>query len=207
MALMARFVEAARRAGAAAPRIALEAAGAELVARWSEPHRHYHNLTHLAFCLDEVGDDPIVALAVWGHDAIYDPRSPGNEERSAHLLASLLLRCRVPSGTALEACRLVRLTAGHSVEPGDHNGAMLADADLAVLARPRPDYESYVEAVRAEYAHVPDALWRAGRAAILKDLLDLPALFHLHPEREERARANLSRELARLITAPPGGPA
>ncbi|HZM81033.1 MAG TPA: hypothetical protein VFC19_35365 [Candidatus Limnocylindrales bacterium] len=197
MPLEAVFVDAAWAAGAQAPTVTLAAVGQELVARWSEPHRHYHNLDHLRACLDEI-DDPIIRLAVWGHDAIYDPRSRANEERSALLLTHLLHRCRIPPRVRDEAARLVRLTKGHAVEPGDERGMALADADLNVLTRPWPSYLSYVDAVRREYAHVGDEQWRAGRAAILRGLLDLPAMFHLHPGREEPARANINRELSQL---------
>jgi len=197
MPLEAVFAEDARAAGASAPDATLEAVAGELIARWSEPHRHYHNLAHLEACLDEI-DDPVTRLAAWGHDAIYDSRSPANEERSALLLTHLLHRCQTPPDIRDEAARLVRLTKGHAVDPGDERGKMLADADLNVLTRPWPSYLSYVDAVRREYAHVSDDLWRAGRAAILESLLDLPAMFHLHPEREEPARANLHRELTQL---------
>lgn len=197
MPLDAVFVEAARAAGASAPTHALAAAGQELVARWSEPHRHYHNLDHLRAGLEEV-EDPVTRLAVWGHDAIYDPRSPANEERSALLLTHLLHRCQAPPEVIAESARLVRLTKGHAVEPGDGRGMVMADADLNVLTRPWPGYLSYVDAVRREYAHVSEEQWRAGRAAVLRGLLDLPAMFHLHPEREAPARANIHRELAQL---------
>jgi predicted metal-dependent HD superfamily phosphohydrolase len=197
MPLEAVFVEAARAAGAQAPDVTLAAVAQELVARWSEPHRHYHNLDHLRACLEEI-DDPVTRLAVWGHDAVYDPRSPANEERSALLLTHLLYRCALPEAPLEEAARLVRLTKGHRVEPGDERGMMLADADLNVLTRPWPGYLSYVDAIRREYAHVSEQLWRAGRAAVLSGLLDLPAMFHLHPEREEPARANINRELRQL---------
>ncbi|WP_117215061.1 HD domain-containing protein [Allorhizocola rhizosphaerae] len=197
----ARFVNTARRAGATAPGATLAAVAAELVARWSEPHRHYHDLAHLASCLDADGVEgsPAAALAAWGHDAIYDPRSQANEERSAQLLGSLLTRCGVPGATVARAMALVRMTAGHRVSD-DPDAAILADADLAVLARPWPDYLSYVEAVRKEYAHVPEPLWQAGRSAVLMSLLDLPTLFHRHPERESPARTNLTRELRALTS-------
>ena len=197
MVLEAVFVEDARAAGAEAPDATLAAVAQELVARWSEPHRHYHNLDHLRACLEEI-DEPVTRLAVWGHDAVYDPRSPANEERSALLLTHLLHRCALPVASISEAARLVRLTKGHQVEPGDERGMLLADADLHVLTRPWPEYLSYVDAVRREYAHVSEDLWRAGRAAVLRGLLDLPAMFHLHPEREEPARANINRELRQL---------
>jgi predicted metal-dependent HD superfamily phosphohydrolase len=197
MQLDARFAATARTAGALAPEPTLLAVGQELVARWSEPHRHYHDLAHLQACLDEI-DEPVAELAAWGHDAIYDPRSQLNEERSALLLTDLLHRCAVPSEAIAEAARLVRLTKGHAVTPEDRRGQMLADADLNVLTRPWPSYLSYVDTVRREYVHVPEEVWRAGRAAVLQSLLDLPAIFHLHPEREELARSNLKRELNQL---------
>lgn len=197
MPLEAVFVEAARAAGAQAPDVTLYAVGAELAARWQEPHRHYHNLEHLRDCLDEI-DDPVTRLAAWGHDAIYDPRSAVNEERSALLMTHLLHRCQTPLAVVTETARLIRVTDGHAVELGDERAMMLADADLNVLTRPWPRYLSYVDAVRREYAHVSDELWRAGRAVILRGLLDLPAMFHLHPEREEPARQNINRELRQL---------
>ncbi len=196
----ARFVNSARRAGATAPDHTLLAVAAELIARWAEPHRHYHNLTHLRAVLDEVATDPVAALAAWGHDAVYDPRSQANEERSAHLLAGLLQRCGLPSTVISEAVSLVRMTAGHVTQDGDRRAHLLADADLAILATPWPRYSSYVEAVRAEYAFVPEELWRIGRAAVVSNLLELPALYRLHPQREKPARANLARELRSLTT-------
>ena len=53
--------------------------------------------------------------------------------------------------------------------------------------------------MRREYAHVPDAAFRAGRAAVLRDLLAKPHLFHTAYAREHweaAARANVERELA-----------
>jgi predicted metal-dependent HD superfamily phosphohydrolase len=193
------FSNAVRAVGGSAHPAALAAVHAELLARWSSPGRHYHTVDHLRVTLSLV-EDPVAALALWGHDAIYDPRATGgaNEERSAILIAGLLARCAVPSAVITEIIRLVRLTAGHSVAPGDTRGAALADADLAILASDQAGYDRYVAEIRAEYAHVPDDLWRVGRGAVLRGLLDLPQLFHNHPEWEHPARTNLTRELASL---------
>jgi predicted metal-dependent HD superfamily phosphohydrolase len=87
------------------------------------------------------------------------------------------------------------------VAGGDTGGALLADADLAVLAAGRGDYDRYAAAVRREYAHVPEDAFRTGRAAVLESLLALPALYRIVPPRSEwevRARANLKRELEAL---------
>jgi predicted metal-dependent HD superfamily phosphohydrolase len=206
MTLVERWVTAARGAGATTGDGALAAAGEALLARWREPQRHYHTVEHLAAMLSivdaEGGGDP-VRLATWYHDAVYDPRSPGdtNERESAALARAELARLGLPEPVAAEVERLVLLTAGHAVAPGDGDGELLCDADLAVLARPPAEYDAYAAAVRREYAHVPDELFRAGRAAVLQSLLDLPALYRrpaLAKRWEAPARANLERELRAL---------
>jgi predicted metal-dependent HD superfamily phosphohydrolase len=190
---------------------------ADLLDRWSEPHRHYHTRDHLAAVLsivdayaDLASDAEAVRLAAWFHDAVYDPRAPDNEERSALLAVDVLGAAGVPAARVAEVARLVRLTAGHEVGHGDRNGALLADADLAVLAAPPEAYDRYAAAVRREYAHVPDDAFRAGRAVVLRHLLDLPALYRIVPERAAwtaRAGANLRRELATLTSGATGGAA
>jgi predicted metal-dependent HD superfamily phosphohydrolase len=184
--------------------VVIEEAGRGLLRRWSEPHRRYHDVTHLSAVLstlDELAAPVEVRLAAWYHDAVYDPRARDNEERSARLAVEELTRLGLGDDPAGEVARLVRLTTGHDPEDGDVNGALLCDADLAVLARPAPEYDRYAAAIREEYAHVPDEAFRAGRVAVLRHLLDLPALYrtpHLRERWEEPARANLRRELDAL---------
>ena len=192
---------------------ASQAVHAELLARWSEPHRRYHDRAHLAAVLSaidllraEAGDETAVRLAAWFHDAVYDGRPGWDEERSAQLAQARLPRCGVPGSRVAETARLVRLTAAHdALAPGDRNGAVLCDADLAVLAG--PGYDDYARAVRQEYAHIPDDLFAAGRAEVLRRLLGTPVLFRTARGRrlwEERARANMTAELAALAPAQPG---
>ncbi|MFB6396429.1 metal-dependent phosphohydrolase [Polymorphospora sp. 2-325] len=207
--LSARWSAAATAAGATGT-AAIAAAGRDLLDRWGEPQRHYHTVDHLAAVLGVVdgqadhADRPdLVRLAVWFHDAVYDPRAAGdaNERASAALATATLTGLGVPPDAVAEVARLVLLTAGHGATPHDRDGALLCDADLAVLAGPAADYDRYAAAVRREYAHVPDELFRAGRGAVLRHLLDLPALYRLPVlarDWEAPARTNLGRELAAL---------
>ncbi|MEU4641234.1 metal-dependent phosphohydrolase [Micromonospora sp. NPDC023814] len=207
--LLDRWRAAARGAGAT-DATQRDRAGAELLGRWREPHRHHHTVAHLTVVLDVVdahassaARPDLVRLAAWCHDAVYDPRAEGdaNERDSAALADALLTRSGLPANAVAEVRRLVLLTAGHAVDPGDADGALLCDADLAVLAAPPGAYDHYAAAIRREYAHVPDPAFRAGRARVLTGLLALPALFRLPPlatRWEARARANLTRELATL---------
>lgn len=211
--LLDRWRAAARGAGAR-PDPDTTRAGEQVIARWREPHRRYHTLAHLTAVLDVVDQHAdlaaradVVRLAAWFHDAVYDPRAAGdtNERDSAALAESVLTGLGVPTPTVAEVHRLVLLTAGHTVTPGDRDGVLLCDADLAVLAAPPARYERYAAAIRQEYAHVPEPAFRAGRAAVLTGLLALPALFRSPPlasRWEEPARGNVRRELAALTGEP-----
>ena len=188
---------------------------AAVVGAWSEPHRRYHDLAHLAAVLGLVGElagaapDPdAVRLAAWYHDVAYDPERTDNEQVSA-ARARAGLRGLVPDARVDEVERLVLLTAGHDPAPDDANGAVLCDADLAVLAGPPAAYAAYASAVREEYRHLPDGEFTAGRIAVLEHLLALPALYRT-PEAArlwaDQATANLTAELtllrARAASAP-----
>ncbi|MEU9011147.1 hypothetical protein AB0D12_15450 [Streptomyces sp. NPDC048479] len=181
-----------------------------LLSRWSEPQRHYHTVDHLMAVLNHIdvleehaADPDLVRLAAWFHDAVYLPDRSENEERSAHLAERALTEAGLTPAATAEVARLVRLTVTHAPEIDDPNGAVLCDADLAILAAPPEPYAAYTAAVREEYAFVPDDAFREGRAAVLRQLLGLPRLFRTpHGEREweSRARHNLATELKLLAS-------
>lgn len=180
----------------------------ELLARYGEPVRHYHDQRHLVEVLDTIDllaadthDLTAVRLAGWFHDAVYDPRRFDNEEASARLAQDLLCETGVDDRQADEVARLVRLTAHHDPDPHDVDGGVLCDADLAILAAAPERYGGYVADVRAEYAHLDDAVFRQGRAAVLDRLLSRERLYttrHGQVHWEERARRNLTAELTLL---------
>ncbi|GAB0106942.1 hypothetical protein JMUB6875_59320 [Nocardia sp. JMUB6875] len=187
-----------------------QAVGEDLVRRYSEPHRRYHTVDHLAAMLtviDDLAADAedldAVRYAAFFHDAVYAMDGGDNEEASARLAETTLPALGIEPETVAEVARLVRLTGGHHPDPADRNGAVLCDADLAILAADESSYAAYTAAVRAEYAHVPDDLFRAGRAAVLAALADQPNLFRTPTARsryESAARANLAAELAALTS-------
>jgi len=193
-----------------------------LYAAYADPARGYHDVRHLAEVVDNIellreelprpqveiaiwppAHQHAVLLAAWFHDAVYD-REGALEERSAALAESELGAIGCRAELVAEVARLVRLTATHRPGPGDSRGAVLCDADLAILAAGDERYRDYVTGVRAEYAHLDEATFRAGRAAVLADLASSDHLFHTATGRrlwEERARANLARELAGLTAS------
>jgi predicted metal-dependent HD superfamily phosphohydrolase len=175
---------------------------------YGDEGRGYHDLLHLSEVLGHVDelmavDDPVreaVLLAAWFHDAVYDGGGD-DEERSARLALDALEE----PDLAREVARLVRVTADHRPADDDPAGQVLCDADLAILASDEARYAAYTAGVRSEYAHVPDAGFATGRAAVLRDLLAKPTLFHTAAARslwEHRARANVEREIDALERRP-----
>jgi predicted metal-dependent HD superfamily phosphohydrolase len=189
-----------------------EELGADLVRRYSEPQRRYHTTEHLAEVLDHLDElapgNDTVRLAAWFHDAVYDPMRADNEERSAVLAEEALPVAGVAAEVVAEVARLVRLTATHDPDEGDDDGAVLCDADLAILGSSPDRYAAYAAAVREEYAAVPEEAFRAGRADVLRSLLGLPALFRTPAARERweaTARHNMETELM-LLSSGGAGP-
>lgn len=219
-ATVSAWVAVCRRAGADAPESVLRSTADALLERWTEPHRRYHDRTHLEQVLDTVGEltaaeggetsearneaGDLAALAAWYHDAVYQPTRADNEEQSAALARGQLARLGVSPPVVGEVSRLVLLTKGHEPARPDRAGALLCDADLAILATSADVYDTYSEAIRAEYSHIPEQDYRAGRAAVLTTLAARSHLFHTGHGRamwERAARDNLAREL-RALSAP-----
>ncbi|HBO7446616.1 hypothetical protein ACLI4A_29795, partial [Pseudomonas aeruginosa] len=130
---------------------------------------------------------------------VYDTQRQDNEAASAasteHWLDQAGLAALRP------ALRELIMATCHQAPPGDADAALVVDIDLAILAAPAPVYARYEADVRAEYAWVPEPLFRAGRGKLLRQLLEQPALYHCEPLRqrwEAAARANLRGALERL---------
>jgi predicted metal-dependent HD superfamily phosphohydrolase len=182
---------------------------ARLLARYAEPHRHYHDGRHLREVLatvDELAagaaaDLEVVRWAAWYHDAVYDVRGGDNEERSARLAEEELTWAGYDPYRTAEVVRLVRLTATHAPAADDSDGAVLCDADLRILAADSERYAQYVADVRREYDHVDGDDFRVGRSAVLRALLAQPRLYKTEQGYswwEDHARANLTAELRDL---------
>lgn len=170
-----------------------------LLARWREPHRHYHGVTHLEYglrALEELGGGMIERIAFWCHDAVHSNTTPDDELASAEVARELLAdHLTIPE--LHEVVRLVMVTIHHSPEEGDDAGARVSDADLAALAADPETYERNIAGIRAEMPSITDEQWRTGRAAFLDGFLAYERLFHTAEgiERwERRARENLERE-------------
>ncbi|GAA5534683.1 phosphohydrolase [Deinococcus aluminii] len=170
---------------------------------YAEAHRAYHNAAHVRALLTALASrgvlTPTLALAAWGHDLIYDPRAQGNEERSAETFGAWLASQGADAALVQEVTALI-LATRHTAPPQTRAEALLVDADLSILGADALTFAAYDAAIRQEYAFVPDAEYREGRARVLRGFLERERIY-VTPEfagLEGQARANLAAVLARL---------
>ncbi|HAB16929.1 MAG TPA: hypothetical protein DCE44_10815 [Verrucomicrobiales bacterium] len=181
-----------------------------LSAAYSETHRYYHNQQHIFECLAEFASarclarqPGIVDLALWFHDAVYDPRSSDNEERSAELAQRSCADAGLSQDAARTVAQLVMATKTHECT-GDLDAAMMVDVDLSILGRDVDRFCEYERQIRQEYAWVPDPIFASKRAEILNRFLSRPRLFTtdwFFRKYELQARQNLELSIQNLTSS------
>ncbi len=179
----------------------------ELAAAYGAPERAYHNLHHIAACLDELERAEYLAekpreieLAIWFHDLIYDTHRRDNESRSAARALEVARDAKMERITVAAVQDLIEATR-HDAAPATNDGRLIADIDLAILGRKADRFDEYEAAIRREFAWVDEAQFRNERAKALKRFLHQPHIYHTAMFRgryENTARANLHRSLAKL---------
>ncbi|MEO6956286.1 MAG: hypothetical protein ABI137_06025 [Antricoccus sp.] len=187
----------------------------DLVTRWSEPHRAYHNLNHLLQVLQVIDalTDPAVTTslaltdeslwqvraAAWFHDVVYEPAASDNEARSADHAARQLLRIGAQEAQIATVRALIFMTIDHHVTDLDPAAVILHDADLSILGQSAAQYLDYVNGVREEYSQIADEAFRIGRSTILTGFLNREQIYlgsDANRRFEARARINIQAELA-----------
>lgn len=169
-----------------------------LVGAYVEPQRAYHSLQHLEECLlafDEAKESglmkrpDLIEMALWFHDAVYDPKSSENEALSAQMAVEAI----GDGEMAHEVARLILLTKSHQ-PGGGPDDAWIIDIDLAIFAQSPARAMEYERQIREEYAWVPEVTYREKRAEVLRGFLNRERIYLTAWARdrfEERARENL----------------
>lgn len=179
----------------------------DLRTRYGEKHRAYHTMDHVAACLGHFDtirhslDAPrSVELALWFHDAIYNPRSATNEADSARLAVRQLGTLGEDAFVVDSARRLIEITR-HPSEPQTSDEGYLLDIDLAILGANAIDYDLYEKNIRKEYKWVPRFIYRRERSKVLRMFLDQERIYrtgHFHVLFEKQAKNNIERALMSL---------
>lgn len=177
-----------------------------LLKQYGEPHRAYHTREHIRSCLQlwvEIKETLVqphaVALALFFHDAIYDPRRQDNEARSALLFEEVGRLSRLDTELVARVCDMIQATKHHQSDDPDTQ-AML-DIDLSILGASPAVFAQFEAGIRKEYSWVPEELYRRERARIMQTFLVRDTLFYKPFFRERfdaQARVNLAGLVAHL---------
>ena len=177
---------------------------------YSGSHRFYHTLEHIDHCLQELmlwdrfcktALLDHLALALWFHDVIYDPRAKDNEEQSADF-AGRTMRELNP-GMPDEFIKIVQeliLATKHIKLPRGFEQSLIADIDLSSLGSRRDVFDANRRAIRTEYAYLSDANFENRNQEFLKTLLARPLIFsvpYFQNKYEVQARRNIVSVLDR----------
>lgn len=178
-----------------------------LIACYAEPHRKYHTLQHLNECLTHLqtlrslAEHPAeVEFALWFHDAIYSTQSTDNEKKSAEWACSSAQSNGLLNDSATRIYDLVMVTC-HRTAAISRDAAVMVDADLGILGAEPARFDEYESQIRAEYAWVPEPLYRQERRKVLVEFARRQSLYCTELFRqlfEAQARDNIARSLARL---------
>ena len=190
----------------------LKALWQDIAVRYNESQRAYHSLQHIQQLFSQfeqikhqLHEPHIIALALYYHDVIYDPRRSDNELKSAEYAVEAL-----KGYLSAEQCQhiyaLIMMTATHELhecldKDTVSDAAYLLDMDLSILGTPWSEYQVYAQAVRQEYRHIANEDYRTGRIAVLQKLLAHPVLYltaYYHNYFEVQARDNIKREISLL---------
>ncbi len=171
-----------------------------LVRAYGEPQRAYHSLQHLDECLsvfDEakalMQQPDFIEMALWFHDAVYDPKSGENEALSAAMAVEAL----GGTSTARGVARLILLTKTHQPSEGPDD-AWIIDIDLAIFAQSPERVLEYEQQIREEYGWVPEEVYREKRAEVLAGFLKRERIY-LTPWARERFETRAKENLRVLI--------
>lgn len=179
----------------------------ELVGLYSEPSRKYHNLLHIAHCLDEfdavrhlVKNPNELEIAIWYHDVVYNTRKKNNEEKSAEFMQQRLSRAGIKTQFIDDVTDLI-LATKHQTIPKTSDGKYLVDIDLSILGKTEEEFDRYERCIKDEYFWVPEEQFRQSRIAILRGFLDRDSIFltnFFRQKYEKQARKNLQRSIVQL---------
>lgn len=180
----------------------------ELLERYNEPHRKYHNLAHINHCLGEfsairsLANEPdILELAIWYHDAIYYLNVDDNEERSADLVKGVMRKFLLPEGLIKVVTEIIIATK-HSEVPGSFDAKLMLDIDISNIGSAEKFKETNKQ-VREEYSLAPENVFNSGRSNILQSFLNRPSIYlteFFQEKYEKTARENIETAIKNLYS-------
>ena len=182
--------------------------GSSILARMHrEPVRAYHNLSHVADCLEQLetvstgaSSRILIEFAIWWHDSIYDSRRNDNEVMSTAAWREFGFKEGFKNSDIKTVEELILCTE-HKMPATVHSKQNLQDIDLSILGRDPGVFGKYEQQIREEYSWVDDAAFAKGRDEFLAKFERQHTIFLTDSfiKRYERtARENIARSRRQL---------
>ncbi len=179
--------------------------------KYGETHRKYHTLEHIASCLalfplvrPHCFVPEAVRLALWFHDAVYNPQRHDNEEKSAEFFSECF-QGKYLYRRFMELTQDLILATKHINPMVGGTKRALIELDLSILGASEAEYDKYEQGIRQEYGFIPDEAFYPRRAKFMLAIEARDPIFHI-PEMksrfEKQAHDNIRRALARYPTSP-----
>lgn len=180
--------------------------------RYSETHRSYHILDHIAHMLklcdecklnNHVEREDLVSLAIFFHDLIYDPHKQDNEEKSTDCYLTFAKEIGQNELDVKIVKKMILATKNHKIDLDDTKNndlKLFLDMDLAILASNPFDYKHYTQKIREEYNHYPYEVYCKKRAEVMQSLLGKRVFLgeYFFERCEKKARTNIKNEISFL---------
>ena len=174
----------------------------ELIERYNEKHRYYHNMWHINDMLNlsticHPANVGAINLMIWYHDAIYDPTRTDNEERSAELATEHLKDKLDPNDVEYITTGILLTKHTFSSRFLSFDLAILIDCDLYILSHDWY-YKMYARNIRKEYSYLTDGQYIKGRIDFLEKMLKKSNWYSQFKDRNIKAEKNMKMELEKL---------
>lgn len=154
-----------------------------IVKRWNEPHRFYHNIDHLNFLVDtfrQMYDNSEITaeemstliLVAFFHDVIYDPKRDDNEAKSVDYFRKSCEDGSMKTGFADQVMNMI-LDTSYRIEPKDKLSKIFWKADNSVLGLPVNKLIEVEHKIFQEFQFAPYDKYRKGRIEFLESSLGM----------------------------------
>jgi len=139
--------------------------GQIVIDRYNEPHRFYHNIKHLIhvleqfdFAVEHIGVSQntaaIIEMAIWYHDAVYNPDKNDNEFQSAELFAEHAQAMDINVNIINDVKRIILVTENHHLA-SSLDEEIMSDCDLSPLGFTKEGFDKSDKDIRKEYPNTP----------------------------------------------------
>jgi predicted metal-dependent HD superfamily phosphohydrolase len=144
----------------------------EILERWKESHRGYHNLEHLKDLLKQIGkvdtkEKELLVLVALFHDIIYEPKNKDNEEQSADFF---LKNVKEKTEDIQKVYQSIVDTKHH--KSSNKLSEIFNKMDMDIVTRDFDELIKWENGIRKEYSIFSDKDYKKGRIEFLKTLIN-----------------------------------